>query len=610
MFIYWKGVFALTVESIPKETKDEVAAVNNRRIKKKSRKQKIIVQESETASSQFTYITAYHYNAQDEDQILSKIELKADNSKRRCDCELTCRLIVNGHFTCMNRTDTNSQKPTFCTDATCGVYNETGRRTCGNYYVERNPNLKIVQTGEKGNGMFASEPFLAGEFLSMYFGELKLRTTFEEEDDYLYEIGEETIYVSDLVSNKRIAILHNDEVEDENQDGSVDEFLEEYIGVIVDARHYGNDSRFINHSCYPNAQLFKWHYQDKVALAIIATEDIEAGHEVTFSYTDSNEPPDFMNKCLCDHCEENHPAKPFPNSVRYDTGAPNTFANYKGLTGIFVSFLTIFSTNNIAVTANVLRGELKREQLNEVYEKLKSDYDQYRMVGTKSDTLNRSILHSISYLINFLAVKYDDIGYGSIITSTTYVKMYQLYVMSFYAVRYYFHKELHARSGREMCSVTDFFEVFQHLLKELRRDNSSMTFFESMTTCSQHLNLVCNSSKVLIVKLAHDEGTRVQCYARETLKAKLKTYKLVGISTNEHMRGTVVNTFTLGLRNGSWYRTKHDSSARRSSKSVLAQDTFHEERVDQSIRLSPLDIILQEKECNCHAELLVYMQFR
>ena len=76
------------------------------------------------------------------------------------------------------------------------------------------------------------------------------------------------------------------------------------------------------------------------------------------------------------------------------------------------------------------------------------------------------------------------------------------------------------------------------------------------------------------------------------------------------MRGTVVNTFTLGLRNGSWYRTKHNSSARRSSKSVLAQDTFHEERVDQSIRLSPLDIILQEKECNCHAELLVYMQFR
>ena len=99
-------------------------------------------------------------------------------------------------------------------------------------------------------------------------------------------------------------------------------------------------------------------------------------------------------------------------------------------------------------------------------------------------------------------------------------------------------------------------------------------------------------------------------FCKRNFEAKLITYKLVGISTNEDMRGTVVNTFTLGLRNGSWYRTKHNSSARRSSKSVLAQDTFHEERVDQSIRLSPLDIILQEKECNCHAELLVYMQFR
>ena len=569
----------------------------------------IILQESEIAASQFTYITAYRYNAHDEDQILSKINLKPDNSKRLCDCNTTCRSIVNGHFTCMNRTDTKSQKPTFCTDATCGVYNQTGKRTCGDYYVERNPNLKIVQTGEKGNGMFASEPFIAGEFLSMYFAELKLRTTFEEEDDDLYEIGEETIYVADLVSNKRIAILH-DAVEDENQDDSVDEVLEEHIGVIADARHYGNDSRFVNHSCHPNARLYKWHYQNKVALAIIAIEDIEAGYEVTFSYTDSKEPPEFMNKCLCDHCEDNSPAKPFPNSRRYDVGAPNTFANYKGITGIFVSFLTIFSTNNIAVKANVLRGGLKREQLNEVYEKLKSDFDQYRMVGTKSDTFIRSILHSISYLINFLAVEYDKIGYSTIITSTTYVKIYQLYVMLFYAVRSYFHKELHASSGREMCRLTDFFEVFQHLLKQLGRDNSSMTFFESMTTCSQHLNHVCDHSKVLIVKLADDEGTRIQCFARETLKAKVsRTYKLVGISTNESMRGTVVNTFTLGSHNGSWYRTKHNSSARRNSKSVLAKDTFHEERVHGSRKLSPLDIILQENECNMHAELLVYMRF-
>jgi len=58
--------------------------------------------------------------------------------------------------------------------------------------------------------------------------ELKLRTTFEEEDDVLYETGEETIYVADLVSNKRISIcLHNDAVEDKNQDDSVDEVSEQ-----------------------------------------------------------------------------------------------------------------------------------------------------------------------------------------------------------------------------------------------------------------------------------------------------------------------------------------------------------------------------------------------
>ena len=583
--------------------------VNDRRIKKKSPKQRNILPESETASSQFTYIKAYRYNAHDEDQVLRKIELKSTNSKLSCDCDTTCRLLLDGHFTCMNRTDSTTNKPTFCTDATCGVFKETGERNCGNYYVERNPKLTIVLTGEKGNGMFANETLFAGEFLSMYFGELKLRTTFEEEDDILYEIGEESTYVSELVSNKRISMLHNDVVEDENQDDSVDEVLEERIGVVADARDYGNDSRFINHACYPNSRMHKWHYENKVALAIIAIEDIEAGHEVTMSYTDKKSPPEYINKCLCDKCEENPPSKPFPNSCRYDPGAPNTFANYKGVTGIFVSFLTLFSTNDIAVKANILRGILPREKLNDVYENLKSDYKQYRMQGTLSDTFRRSIVFSISYLINFLAMQYGDFVFSStIITSTTYGKIYQLYVMSFYAVRSYFEKELDPR-GREMCRLTDFIEVFQHLLQKIGTDNSSMKFFASMTTCARQIRLIKERhSNVLIVKLAENEGTRIQCFARETLMAhSSRTYKLVGISTNENMRGTVVNTFTPAQNNGSWYRTKHNSSTRRNSNSVLAQDIFHKEFVNTNCWLSPLDKILQDNECNIHAELLVYI---
>ena len=64
------------------------------------------------------------------------------------------------------------------------------------------------------------------------------------------------MYVADLVSNKRISILDNYAVADENQDDSMEDVIAEYIRVVADARYYGNDSRFINHSCYPNARMF------------------------------------------------------------------------------------------------------------------------------------------------------------------------------------------------------------------------------------------------------------------------------------------------------------------------------------------------------------------
>ena len=75
--------------------------------------------------------------------------------------------------------------------------------------------------------------------------ELKLRTTFEEEDDVLYETGEETIYIADLVSNKRISILHNDAVEDENQDDSVDEVSEQGKQYDPPIRHHHLISFFV-----------------------------------------------------------------------------------------------------------------------------------------------------------------------------------------------------------------------------------------------------------------------------------------------------------------------------------------------------------------------------
>lgn len=181
-----------------------------------------------------------------------------------------------------------------------------------------------------------------------------------------------------------------------------------------------------------------------------------------------------------------------------------------------------------------------------MYDSLKSDYAYFRKFGKKSEAFDRSILHSISYLINFLSVHYDDIRYGSIINSVSHGKIYQMYVMSFYVFRCSFDK-LHPGEG--MCSLCDVIEVFQGFLHE--SSNSSMKLIKSMTSCLDFCHSGKCRSNVLIIEIAEKEGTAIMCYAKETFTTKSGTYKLVGICTNEDKMGVVVNSFTKGIKNGS-----------------------------------------------------------
>ncbi len=56
----------------------------------------------------------------------------------------------------------------------------------------------------------------------------------------------------------------------------------------IDGSVGGNDSKFINHSCSPNAEI---EYADG-KIWIVASRDIAAGEELTYDYAfDANEPP-------------------------------------------------------------------------------------------------------------------------------------------------------------------------------------------------------------------------------------------------------------------------------------------------------------------------------
>lgn len=90
-------------------------------------------------------------------------------------------------------------------------------------------------------------------------------------------------------------------------------FFETRVGkslYTVDARLYGNFTRFINHSCRPNAAVAMviWEAQLEQLnhICIFATENIYKGDEITISYGQSwwkAKLPQFSCKCGHDNCE-------------------------------------------------------------------------------------------------------------------------------------------------------------------------------------------------------------------------------------------------------------------------------------------------------------------
>lgn len=86
--------------------------------------------------------------------------------------------------------------------------------------------LKIRRTATKGWGLFAMEEIPAGKFIVEYMGEV----------------------IDDVELARRFSA---------NKD---DNFY--FIGLgqkmFIDSKNYGNESRFVNHSCEPNAAAIKW----------------------------------------------------------------------------------------------------------------------------------------------------------------------------------------------------------------------------------------------------------------------------------------------------------------------------------------------------------------
>ncbi|NXE07530.1 EHMT1 methyltransferase, partial [Lophotis ruficrista] len=90
-------------------------------------------------------------------------------------------------------------------------------------------------------------------------------------------------YVGELISDSEADVREEDSYlfDLDNKDGEV---------YCIDARFYGNISRFINHLCEPNlipVRVFMSHQDLRFPrIAFFSTRHIEAGEEIGFDYGD------------------------------------------------------------------------------------------------------------------------------------------------------------------------------------------------------------------------------------------------------------------------------------------------------------------------------------
>lgn len=136
--------------------------------------------------------------------------------------------------------------------------------------------LETFSTDRKGLGVKSLAPVARGQFICEYLGEVldateaqkRLSYQLEESGNYLLTVREHYHSSSPQV-------------------------------VAIDARHYGNISRYINHSCEPNlAGIIVKIGNDLPRLGFFAKNDIKTGDELCYNYGNEQSLLS-VTKCQC-----------------------------------------------------------------------------------------------------------------------------------------------------------------------------------------------------------------------------------------------------------------------------------------------------------------------
>uniref|UniRef100_A0AAQ6A0E7 Euchromatic histone-lysine N-methyltransferase 2 n=1 Tax=Amphiprion ocellaris TaxID=80972 RepID=A0AAQ6A0E7_AMPOC len=169
-------------------------------------------------------------------------------------------------------------------------------RTCKNRVVQAGikVRLQLYRTEKMGWGVRALQDIPQGSFICEYVGELisDAEADVREDDSYLFDL--------------------------DNKDGEV---------YCIDARYYGNISRFINHLCDPNlipVRVFMLHQDLRFPrIAFFSSRDILSGQELGFDYGDrfwDIKSKYFTCQCGSEKCKHSAEAIALEQSRLQDTG--------------------------------------------------------------------------------------------------------------------------------------------------------------------------------------------------------------------------------------------------------------------------------------------------
>lgn len=173
---------------------------------------------------------------------------------------------ANSKIACANDTCQNRSLKIECSGKSCPA-----GESCQNQRMQRMQYAKVerICTGSKGFGVAASEDIKPGGLIGEYQGEVIDEDEFNKrKQDYR---GERHFYFMNLAPK-----------------------------LYIDASRIAQITRYINHSCDPNAETQKWYAAGEPRIGIFAKRIIRRGEEITFDYgTRDVGALDEAVKCLC-----------------------------------------------------------------------------------------------------------------------------------------------------------------------------------------------------------------------------------------------------------------------------------------------------------------------